>query len=562
MNLRALSLAVAGLLALVFLSQGLTAPFEKDEESRPASIIADILNRGDWILPADSYREVTRKPPLYYWLSAALAKAAGGPMDEARARVVSLLAAAILAAVVMGCAAAWFGAAAGWLAWLFVLGSYGFCAHAGYARTDMLFTLLVFSAYCMLYPAIEGNAPASRWLVAGVILGLAVLTKGPLAIVLCGLGILVYLLMVRRNPLELAIRLGPWLTLLAAVVVASLWYLPALLKTHGAIARVQLGEENLGHLVPAGIGGTGEADRPFYYILARFIGASFPLCLYLPAAITTLRPLRKAAPPLLYQFGLMIAVLGLFSIASAKRDDYILPAFPPFAIVLAATVTASVRENSSISVRLRQWAGGLGGLLMLAGAVTGLFLSWQGPLVQRLIPHMQSSDAEYMGLFMAGFWHGRQALMVLAMALAAGVSLLAWWRGNVRAVAAAVALASMAGISVWIGILRPGLAARRTFRAFAIEMRQVTGGQPVFISDGPEYEISYYYGAPIQPLAWRQSPPKNPAPFYLITWQDQEKEEALGSSRQLLAAHPTLEGRQLLLLKVGADGFESFPKEH
>ena len=78
MNLRALSLAVAGLLALVFLSQGLNAPFEKDEESRPASIIADILHRGDWLLPADSYGEVTRKPPLYYWLSAALAKAAGG----------------------------------------------------------------------------------------------------------------------------------------------------------------------------------------------------------------------------------------------------------------------------------------------------------------------------------------------------------------------------------------------------------------------------------------------------------------------------------------------------
>ena len=143
-----------------------------------------------------------------------------------------------------------------------------------------------------------------------------------------------------------------------------------MLKTHGAIARVQLGQENLGHLVPAGIGGTGEAERPFYYILARFIGASFPLSLYLPAAVTMLRPLRKAAHPLLYQFGLMIAVLGLFSIASAKRDDYILPAFPPFAIVLAATVTARVRENSSTSVRLRDWAGGLGGLLMLAGAVT------------------------------------------------------------------------------------------------------------------------------------------------------------------------------------------------
>jgi hypothetical protein len=43
MNVRAWSLAVAGLLALFFLSQGLTAPFDKDEESRPAGIIADMF---------------------------------------------------------------------------------------------------------------------------------------------------------------------------------------------------------------------------------------------------------------------------------------------------------------------------------------------------------------------------------------------------------------------------------------------------------------------------------------------------------------------------------------
>ena len=92
MNLRALSLAIAGLLALVFLSQGLYAPFEKDEESRPASIVADILHRGDWMLPADSYGEVTRKPPLYYWLSATLARVRGGPLDEAGSRWVSMIA--------------------------------------------------------------------------------------------------------------------------------------------------------------------------------------------------------------------------------------------------------------------------------------------------------------------------------------------------------------------------------------------------------------------------------------------------------------------------------------
>lgn len=561
MNVRALSLAVAALFALIFLSQGLNAPFEKDEESRPASIVADILHRGDWMLPADSYGEVTRKPPLYYWLSAALEKVRGGPLDEAGSRIVSTSAAAILTIVVMGYSSAWFGAAAGWLAWLFLLGSYGFCAHASYARTDMLFTLLVFAAYCVLYPAVEGQAKVSRWLVAGVIMGLAVLTKGPLAIVLCGLGILVYLLMVRRSPLELAAQPGPWLTLLAAIAVAGAWYLPALLKTHGAIAKVQLGQENFGHLVPEGMGGTGEASRPFYYILARFLGASFPLSLYLPAAIATLRPLRKAPRPLIYQFALMIAVLGLFSIASAKRDDYILPAFPPFAIILAATVTARAREISAAAARLRALAGGLGAALMLAAAAGGLLLSSQSSLVARLSSHLQSSDAAYLGLFLIGFWRSRQALMVLLMALASAVALIAWRRGAVQAVAAAVALASIAGVSVWVGILRPGLATRRTFRNFALQMRELTGGQPIFIQGGPEYEISYYYGAPIKPVFWLQNRSNNQGPLYLLTWNNQKKHVAAASQKELLASRPTLDGRRMVLLKIDASTFESFPKD-
>jgi 4-amino-4-deoxy-L-arabinose transferase-like glycosyltransferase len=559
MNPRALSLAIAGLLALVFLSQGISAPFEKDEESRPASIVADILHRGDWILPADSYHEVTRKPPLYYWLSAALTRVRGGPLDEAGSRIVSMIAGAVLSVVVMGYAAGWLGGTAGWLAWLFLLGSYGFCAHAAYARTDMLFTLLLYSAYCLLYPAIEGQAGTGRWLAAGIVLGLAVLTKGPLAIVLCALAILIYLLMVRDNPLELAMRPGPWLVLLIAIGVAGSWYLPALLKTHGAIAKVQLGQENIGHLVPARIGGTGEADRPFYYIVVRFIGASFPLSLYLPAAFAMLHPLRKAARPLVYQFGFMIAVLGLFSIASAKRDDYILPAFPPFAVILAATVMARPRESAGAIVRLRDLAGGLGGALMLAAAAIGIVMSSQAALVQRLATHLQSSDSAYLGLFVVGFWRGRQALMILLMVLVAAASLVAWWQGNVKVAAAAVALASMAGVSVWIGILRPGLASRRTFRTFAVRMREATGGLPVYVRGAPEYEISYYYGEPIEPLAWLQNHQKN-GPLYLLTWDDQVKFNGPATSQQVLASRSTLDGRRLLLLKIESAGFESFPK--
>jgi len=561
MHVRAISLAIAGLLAMVFLSQGLSAPFEKDEESRPASIIADIMHRGDWLLPADSYGEVTRKPPLYYWLSAAMAEVRGASQDEAGARVVSLVAAGILAAVVMGYAAAWLGGSAGWLAWLFLLGSYGFCSHAGYARTDMLLTLLLFSAYCLLFPVLEGRESARSWLPAGLLLGLAVLTKGPLAIALCALGILIYLLLAGRNPIKLLGRPWPWLTVAVAIAVAAAWYLPAFMKTRGAIASVQLMQENFGHLVPAGMGGTGEAERPFYYLLVRFIGTCFPLSLYIPALLLMLWPLRKVEPALLYQAALLIAVMGLFSIASAKRDDYILPAFPPFAIVLAGAIAARETERSRAAVRLRDGAATLAAAAMLAGAAVGLFLSTQPALVDRVSAHLQSSDVSYFGLFINGLWKGRQALLLIAIAAASVIALVAGRRHNPRAAAAAVALASMAGVSLWVGVLRPGLAARRTFRTFAREMRQATGGQRVFTLDGPEYEIAYYYGAPIEPLAGLAPGDRTPQPRFLLIFSDQIENFAPAKAAQkVLVSRPSPEGRSLVLLKVDTNRFEPLPK--
>ena len=563
MNVRALSLAIAGLLALIFLSQGLTAPFEKDEESRPAGIIADIVHRGDWMLPADVYGEVTRKPPLYYWLSAAVAKARGEDLDEAGARVVSLAAGAMLAALVLGYGSVWLGDRTGWLAWLILLGCYGFCSHAGYARTDMLFTLLVFGAYCLLYPAVEGDGSARHWLPAGLVLGLAVLTKGPLAVLLCALGIIVYLLLIRRNPLELAARPWPWLTLIVASTVASAWYVPAFVKTHGAVAGVQLMQENLGHFVPAGLGGTGEASRPFYYLLVRFIGTSLPLSLYVPALIVALIPLRKVSRPQLYQLGLLIAVLGFFSIASAKRDDYILPAFPPFAIVLAAMLAAGAGQIPPAAARLRDLAGLAAAVAMLAMAVGWLILSGQGEWVNRLSGHLQSSDAAYLKLFAAGLSRWHEMLLMLAVAAASTAALIAVKRARPTGVAVMVALAAMAAVSLWIGIIRPELAARRTFRTFAIQMRRAIGGQPIYTPGGPDYEISYYYGAPVRPLALLPKDGSDSSPRYVLVWDNWLKDKKwAGRGREILASRPALDGHRLVLLKIDPNRFEPSFENH
>ena len=112
---------------------------------------------------------------------------------------------------------------------------------------------------------------------------------------------------------------------------------------------------------------------------------------------------------------------------------------------------------------------------MLAMAAGGLILSWQGVLVDRLSAHMQSSDAAYLGLFAAGL--GRLASAVPFTGDRCRIRRLADRRRRDRpaTVAATVALAGMAGVSLWIGIIRPELAARRTFRTFAIQMRTAIG---------------------------------------------------------------------------------------
>ncbi len=210
---------------------------------------------------------------------------------------------------------------------------------------------------------------------------------------------------------------------------------------------------------------------------------------------------------------------------------------------------------------MRDVAGTLAAAAMLAASAAGLLLSTQPAFVDRVSAHLQSSDVSYFGLFINGFWKGRQALLLIAITAASVIALVAGRRHNPRAAAAAVALASMAGVSLWIGVLRPGLAARRTFRAFAREMRLATGGQRVFTLDGPEYEIAYYYGAPIEPLTGLAAGDRAPQPRFVLIFSDQIENSAPAKAAQkVLVSRPSPEGRSLVLLKIDTNRFEPLPK--
>ena len=501
---RLATLAVAALFAFVVLVQGISAPFQKDAEPQSAEWIQSIVRDGHWLIPHDAYGYTDRKPPLFYWLSAIVAKLHGGTVDEIRARAISVVAGTALATAVLAWTVANVGASEGWLAFLLILGTYGFASRATEALTDMLLTLLLFAAYSAIYPLLDSPTPVSsrRKIFVGVMLGLAILTKGPVAIVLCALAVSIFLLIERRNPLALLRDRWPWQILAIAIAIGAVWYIPAAIIGGHKIVRI-IFAENFGHFMPARLGGTGESYRPFYYIAARLLGGAFPMTLLiLPAAIAfyTGEISSEKRRAVIYQISMSLAVLLFFSIASVKRDDYILPALPGIAILCAPVFTLNARGLSS---KLRDVVVAM--LVLVPPIALFVHTFFLLPAIK-----LQSSDALYYSTIatrelIGPLYSGVPIVWFVAVVMLA----FGFLRQRPTVGGFAFGLISLCMCLFWTSILRPSVAAMRSVKSFVPTIVDNVKADQLCIPAGINYELSYYYRAAVPDIS-------NPRCSYLM----------------------------------------------
>src|SRR5579875_1044734 len=391
-------------IALALMTPGMRAPFDKDAETQSAQWIVDIVKHGNWLLPLDYYGYVERKPPMFYWLGSIWPWLRGGPITQTEARLPSLVAGASVAALATDWAAADLGAAGGWLAFLFLVGSYGFAVRANVALTDMVMTLFLFGAWRVMRGPLNGASGRAEPLAAGMLLGLGVLTKGPVVIVLAGLAALIYIALGRDNPLRFARRGWPYGMLAIALALGAAWYVPAFIVGRSQDWGGVFFDENFGHFMPAAMGGTGEAARPVYYIVARLFGAMMPLSLLAaPLLIAALAggfdESRRGA--VRYHAALALAVVTLFSLGSAKRDDYILPAIPPLAMLYAGLFAGALRRGTT-AARVRDviaWAIAIAAPVAMIALVVVMRM---GVHLAPLDARLESSDASYASIFLSG----------------------------------------------------------------------------------------------------------------------------------------------------------------
>ena len=525
-------LALAALFALIVLGPGISAPFQKDAEPQSAEWIQSIVRDGRWLIPEDAYGFADRKPPLFYWLAASAAKISGSKVDEIRVRAVSLVAGTILAVAVLAWTASNVGIVEGWLAFLFLIGTYGFASRATTVLTDMLLTLLLFAAYVAIFPLLNDDERATpnesshanhanrAPVMAGLWLGLCVLTKGPVAIVLCALAAAIYLLIERRSPLRFVRQRWVWQMLAITLAIGSVWYVPAAFYGKERFLKI-LFAENFGHFMPATMGGTGESYRPFYYIGGRLLGGAFPMTLLIAPAMLAfwtgeIEPGKCRA--LIYQASMTLAVLLFFSIASVKRDDYILPALPGIAILCASVFSLRETGERGLAAKIRD----LIVLVFTAGCAIAIVAEFVLARSRPDLPlgiNLQSSDAAFAAIFGQGMASLQLPFVACAIALVVAASVAIWSFNRKRALGMglAIALSGLAISTLWTATLRPKLAAMRSLKSFAPQVADAVKGAPVCIAAGINYEFSFYYGSAIPALRKAECPhPTAEKPVYLL----------------------------------------------
>ncbi len=383
------------------------------DETEPlfAEAARQMLVRQDWVTPY--FNEATRfdKPPLIYWLMAIAYQVVG--VNAWGARLPSALAALTLMGMLLY-VLYHYGAKPHlpWLAgWLAILGVGMYATHPltiVWGRTgvsDMVLTgcmgmalLCFFCGYAAAPVGVsqplaqEGNRHKRRYLVSFsnsalqcstvfyglfyLFIGLAVLTKGPVGIVLPGLIVGTFLTYTGQF-WQVWREMRVWWGLGLIALLTLPWYVLVTLANGSAFIDAFFGYHNVERFTRV----VNNHSAPWYFYFLVLAGGFAPWSAFLPNAIAHTRFWQRAywvRQPRTQHLGLfalcwLVCVFFFFTIAVTKLPSYLVPLMP------AATLLVALQWGTWFDQTSESWG------LKLSGFVNSLFFIGLA-IVVRFVP--------------------------------------------------------------------------------------------------------------------------------------------------------------------------------
>jgi 4-amino-4-deoxy-L-arabinose transferase-like glycosyltransferase len=333
---------------LLFYSR-LDCPLQEPEETLYAEIPRQMLAQDRLMVPVRHAQNYYDKPPLLYWLVMGTYQVCG--IHDWAARLVPCTAAFLCVLVTYAWGKRLAGPRAAFAGALMLCLSPRFAQMARMLTMNGLLTLWVIAALAAAHCALAGPVLKRRWwLLSALACGLGVLTKGPVALVLVAVPVLLFQRLDRRSA-----RAGfrPWLAYLAlAAAIALPWFLLVAIRDPSFIHYFVWTHHIRRFLDPI------DHLQPWWYYLPGLLLGLMPWTLLAPWLI---KQLVRRAPAVLRQrtgalgFFLLAGLwsLAFFSASGCKRPSYLLPALPPLALALGCCVDGACSLGR---LRLAHWA--------------------------------------------------------------------------------------------------------------------------------------------------------------------------------------------------------------
>ena len=556
-----------GHLIILFLLSGIlylpglgeTRLFDQDE-GYYASVALEMHQRDDWILPTFNGELFAHKPPLMFWGMRIGFLLVG--TNETGARLGSAVAGVLTVLVVYWIGSRLFHPWVGFFAGLALATNLMFSMVARSATADAYLTLFITASlgtWLIAYRGVEislhaiarlQSIPRRTWLLIYSGIALAVLTKGPIGFLFPAtiIGWTVYGDLVterlrgpthvadshRRNimicvldPLRLRsvatsfLAVRPLLGLLCLAMIAGPWYYLAEFRSQGRFLDEFIGVHHLGRFSQA----MDNHEGPFYYYFLACLIGLYPWSAFaIPACLAWIRSFRGSdCSQEVRWISVWIAIyLGVFSMASTKLPNYVLPAYPALALCIGYYFM-EVRRDAK---RWHRWQSIAWTCLLFVGATLTIGLAGVGWLgINRIGPigALEVSPALW-ELVGASWWIG------LPLAIMGIAGILAQRGGESHLLPYGFAIASALFLSLIWHVAAPKLRPWQSPQRLAQEVNELRTTEPrtIRMMDLFRPSVVFYSRQPVEFTGWKA---------FL------EKEQREGS--------PRVEGSEILLLRSG-----------
>jgi 4-amino-4-deoxy-L-arabinose transferase-like glycosyltransferase len=459
---------VAGFAALLMLPTLGQRYIVTSDEARFALLAGDMLERGTWFDARVRDQRYRNKPLLYPW-AIKLLSMPHGRVSEATAQlpITGAAVAAVFLVAVLG--QQLFSTLAGVGAGLITATSYTFFAYSQILLPDMLVVACGLAALCAFWAAL-GRPAGSHLLVAFyAAVGLGIAAKGPVGL-LPVLVVVVWLL--TEEGIRGLRRLASPLGAAAFLLLTGIWLVPYLFAGSRSFARSVVWEDWLAWYL-----GGPQPLKMLNMLLDGAYGFIPWTTLLVPPWLAVRRQWRDA--PFRFAFLAWIVPLVVVLVSQNHRARYLLPTYPPAALLVAWWCDRHGSEPSRATTVVT-WLTGASVLV----ALTVLVLPWADPMERELVDRFWWKAA---GM-------GAGALVVVGYAC--------WMlrahrpRALVGGVALGMALLLTAGVRIHNGWVNRG----QDYPRLAALIERYAQGSEVGVVGGRFFSIDFYLGRALTPV--------------------------------------------------------------